>query len=141
IGEIFILWEQGFGNAESAVDGNGQDSKGVDMNDESGIEKLAQSRWWERGIIYQIYPRSFMDSNGDGVGARRHPEQARLFGLSQSERKIVPVDVDLAAVFFLIQRLDQREQSLLSVQKFLRRPAGTQTFHRFLPRIDPKQRV
>ncbi len=24
--------------------------------------------WWERGVIYQIYPRSYQDSNGDGVG-------------------------------------------------------------------------
>ena len=26
------------------------------------------ARWWKRGVIYQIYPRSFQDTNGDGIG-------------------------------------------------------------------------
>ena len=27
-----------------------------------------KENWWQKTVVYQIYPRSFMDANGDGVG-------------------------------------------------------------------------
>jgi alpha-glucosidase len=29
---------------------------------------MAKTVWWKEGPVYQIYPRSFLDTNGDGVG-------------------------------------------------------------------------
>jgi alpha-glucosidase len=43
----------------------------------------ADANWWRGAVIYQIYPRSYQDSNGDGIGdlagiVQRLPHIARL---------------------------------------------------------------
>ncbi len=35
------------------------------MNNEASMQEL---KWWQKAVFYQIYPRSFADGNGDGVG-------------------------------------------------------------------------
>ena len=35
------------------------------------LAKASGNPWWRGGVIYQIYPRSFADSNADGIGDLR----------------------------------------------------------------------
>ena len=50
------------------------------------------SEWWRSAVIYQIYPRSFADSNGDGIGdlagiTARLPELADSASMRSGSRR------------------------------------------------------
>jgi alpha-glucosidase len=47
---------------------------------------MQRALWWQAGVIYQIYPRSFQDSNGDGIGDLR--------GITQRLAYLVELGVD-----------------------------------------------
>lgn len=47
---------------------------------------MTETPWWKSAIIYQIYPRSYQDSNGDGVGD--------LKGITQRLEHIASLGVD-----------------------------------------------
>ena len=63
--------------------------------------------WWKGGVIYQIYPRSFQDTTGDGIGD--------LTGIAQRLPYVASLGVDAVWIspFFNLHSLTRQYFSMI----------------------------
>jgi len=74
------------------------------MDVRSGLHPQTTAPWWREAVFYQIYPRSFADSDGDGVGDLRGIF-SRLDYLAGTERSL-GVDAIWLSPFFKSPMVD-----------------------------------
>ncbi len=65
--------------------------------------KKSHKDWWHHSVVYQIYPRSFFDSNGDGIGDL-HGITMKLDYLKKLGVDIIWLRLEKKVFFFLIKK-------------------------------------
>ena len=53
---------------DALVGDSGGEPSGLPFDAGVDVARRSSEPWWKSAVIYQIYPRSFQDANGDGVG-------------------------------------------------------------------------
>lgn len=69
--------------------------------------------WWKKAVIYQIYPKSFQDSNGDGIGdipgiisRLEYLEKLGIVAIWLSARFIYLLGSIMGMIFLIIKKLN-----------------------------------
>ena len=52
----------------AAISAGGQGVPAPSVPQHQSANHSSEHDWWKNAVIYEIYPRSFQDSNGDGIG-------------------------------------------------------------------------
>jgi alpha-glucosidase len=68
VGKSMASWMAAFLLAAAALAAGGQSVPATTKAAVKTVSQQSERDWWKNAVIYEIYPRSFQDTNGDGIG-------------------------------------------------------------------------
>ena len=88
------------------------------INSEPDVPKVSNGavtkKWWKEAVFYQIYPRSFCDTNGDGIGDLRGIIE-KLDYLNKKSKDVIDKITLASSGFYII--MIEKKISLLDKEK------------------------
>ena len=92
-----------------------------------------KNKWWKNAVVYQIYPKSFQDSDGDGIGdipgIISRLDYLKKLGIdaSGSHRCIVRHRMTMDTIFQIIRILSRCSEQWKIWNSYLRRQRNAES--------------